>query len=102
MSQSTPTQPSLSIDAMFRINEICTAFEAAWAGGQSPSLESYLEQVNPAERAPLLRHLLAVELEYRRGRGEVRSQEEYLPRFPKDAEAVVAAFRQAEQSAPTA
>ena len=44
--------------------------------------------------AVLLEHLLGIELELRRGAGEVPLPDEYLERFPDHRAAVAAAFRE--------
>ena len=75
-----------------RVDEACDRFEAEWRSGREPRIEEYLGPVAPPERPALLRELLALELELRRGRGERPEPPEYRQRFPADAELVVAAF----------
>jgi WD40 repeat protein/serine/threonine protein kinase len=75
-----------------RADEVCDRFEAEWRSGRTPRIEEYLGPVAPPERPALLRELLALELELRRGRGERPMPAEYRQRFPKDAELVAAAF----------
>src|SRR5437764_122729 len=53
-----------------RIEEACDRFEAAWKAGPAPRLEDYLGAIDASARPELLRHLLAVELAYRRRLGE--------------------------------
>lgn len=72
------------------VDQACDAFEAAW---RRPKIESYLATVSESERADLLRELLVVELELRRGVGESPTPEDYTSRFPGRADVVAAAFR---------
>jgi hypothetical protein len=61
------------------IDAACDQFEAAWRAGRRPELASYLADAPARIRAPLLRDLLGLDLEYRRRRGEfpdVRSYQE--------------------------
>jgi serine/threonine-protein kinase len=66
-----------------RIDQICNRFEDAWAAGQRPHLEDYLEAVPPPERTDLLRELVLLEVYYRRQNGEGPQAEEYHSRFPE-------------------
>jgi serine/threonine-protein kinase len=75
-----------SLSSEDRIDVVCDAFEAQWKAGQSPSLESQLDACAADERAKLFVELLLVELECRRGRGELPDRDEYLRRFPQFAE----------------
>jgi WD40 repeat protein len=65
-----------------RVDQVCTAFEAAWKAGQRPRLEDYLPAGPEAERAAILRELVPLEAEYRRRTGEQPQAEEYQRRFP--------------------
>jgi len=65
-----------------RAERVCTRFEAAWRAGQQPRIEDFLAGAVGAVRTPLLHELVEVEVEYRLGRGEAPSLEEYLGRFP--------------------
>jgi WD40 repeat protein/tRNA A-37 threonylcarbamoyl transferase component Bud32 len=80
-------EESLPLHLELRLEAICRPFEAAWRaageGNTPPRIEDYLEAAAPAERWPLLRELVEVELHYRRG--EVPSLEEYTRRFPEYA-----------------
>ena len=55
-------------------------FENAWRRGQRPRIEDFLADVAQPGRAGLLRHLLRLELELRRGRGERPTPREYHAR----------------------
>lgn len=75
-----------------RIDEACDRFEADWAAGRRPRIEQVLEAEPGPWRPELLRHLLAVELAYRRRAGEVPEPEEYRRRFPEHAAPIDRAF----------
>jgi serine/threonine-protein kinase len=64
------------------VDQVCTAFEAAWKAGRRPRIEDFLPGGPAAERAALLRELVPLEAEYRRQAGEQPQAEEYLRRFP--------------------
>jgi eukaryotic-like serine/threonine-protein kinase len=83
-----PPNPS----ALRRVVAACEHFKAAWRNGQAPDIDTYLRGVAAAERAALLRELLALEVALRQERGERPSPEEYLARFPADGPTVAAAF----------
>jgi len=67
---------------------LCDRFEEAWLAGESPAVTAYLREIDPSARGELLRHLLRLELEYRRRRGEQPALANYLQQFPEDAEVV--------------
>ncbi len=75
-----------------RVDEACDRFEAAWRVGPAPRIEDYLAASDEADRAALLRELVALERELRRRRGERPGAEEYLHRFPGHAGVVRASF----------
>src|SRR5437868_6863261 len=68
------------------------AFHASWksaAKGQAaPRLESVLETVLPTQRTAYLRQYLVIELEWRVKLGEHPVVDEYLARFPADADTI--------------
>src|SRR3954447_15696193 len=83
VSEPTPADgPGPSPTLVARIDEACDRFEAAWKAGPPPRLEDYLDAAPVPERPALLRPLRAVELDYRRRRGERPSASEYRGRFP--------------------
>src|SRR5262245_62046703 len=65
------------------IDRVGDRFEAAWRSGRRPCIEDYLDEAAEAERAALLRELLALELAYRDRAGERPTPEEYRSRFPR-------------------
>jgi WD40 repeat protein/serine/threonine protein kinase len=87
---------SLSLSLELRIDAVCCSFETAWmavaSGGPRPRLEEYLTAAGEADRGPLLRELLKVELYYRRR--EHPSADEYRRRFPDHGPQVESLFDQ--------
>ena len=70
------------------IERVCTRFETAWQAGQTPHLQDYWAG-EPAAAGPLLfQELLYLELEYRRRRGEAPAANDYLARFPTQADLI--------------
>jgi WD40 repeat protein/tRNA A-37 threonylcarbamoyl transferase component Bud32/Flp pilus assembly protein TadD len=65
-----------------RVDGVCDRFEAAWQAGQRPRIEDYLGDAPEPERAALVRHLIAVDAEYRQKQGEQPQAAEYRARFP--------------------
>jgi serine/threonine protein kinase/tetratricopeptide (TPR) repeat protein len=78
-----PGRDSALLSRALRIDVACDRFEKHWRGGQRPAIEHYLAEVAEPERPALLRDLVALELELRRGSGEHVEQEEYHKRFPE-------------------
>jgi serine/threonine-protein kinase len=79
-----------------RVDRVCDGFEAAWKRGERPAIVEYLSDATGSERSVLLRELLAADLEWRRRRGEHPHPDDYLGRFPADAESIAVAFHEAE------
>ena len=48
-----PEHPTLSVEALDRINRVCRKFEATWKKGESPLIEDYLGDARGAERSKL-------------------------------------------------
>jgi tetratricopeptide (TPR) repeat protein/tRNA A-37 threonylcarbamoyl transferase component Bud32 len=69
------------------VNEVCDRFEAAWRaaapGTPGPRIEDHLDGTDGAERSALLRHLVLLEIDYRRLRGEEPTASDYGSRFPE-------------------
>ncbi|MCA9059330.1 MAG: serine/threonine protein kinase [Planctomycetaceae bacterium] len=85
----------LPIAALERIDDLCAAFEQQWQAGEPPSLDVFLaSSLSPAgdisvtERDVLLAELILLEVDYRRRRGETPTADEYLERFPDQAQAI--------------
>jgi eukaryotic-like serine/threonine-protein kinase len=77
-----------------RIDAACDRFESAWRAGERPDLAAGLAVAAGPARDRLFRELLALELEFRLGRGERPEAAEYDARFPEHLDAVDAAFAQ--------
>ncbi|WP_165219931.1 serine/threonine-protein kinase [Aquisphaera insulae] len=67
-------------------------FEQSLQAGGYPRIEDVLGEVPEDERAELLGDLIALELTYRRRRGETPREQEYLTRFPGHEPAIRGAF----------
>ena len=70
------------------LDRLCDEFDAAWRAKQSPRIEDYLARVGRPFEEWLLRHLLAIEIDYRRKAGDDVKGEDYEDRFPQHAELV--------------
>jgi hypothetical protein len=67
-----------------RIVAIVDRFESGWRRGDQPRIEDVLAAAAPGPLGELLQHLLEIELELLRQRGETPSADDYLARFPQD------------------
>jgi serine/threonine protein kinase/Flp pilus assembly protein TadD len=76
----------LTVEQALHLNEACDRFEAAWkateAGEPGPRIEDYAAGAPDPERILLLRHLVLLDVDYRRLRGEQPEAPEYSSRFP--------------------
>jgi hypothetical protein len=78
MSQaSSPRKSSRSLSLNLRIDQACDRFELAWQAGQRPRIEEYLGDTPEPERSVLLRELVALDIDYRRQKGEQPKAEDY-------------------------
>ncbi len=75
-----------------RMKELREEFESAWQAGQRPALEACLTQFDEHQRHELLRTLLPLEIKFRRGTGEVVTQQSLRQRFPQMADVVDEVF----------
>jgi WD40 repeat protein/tRNA A-37 threonylcarbamoyl transferase component Bud32 len=66
-----------------QIDHVCDRFEDAWLAGRCPRIEEYLGEVPEPDRPALWRELMALDLDYRRRRGERPAAEDYAERFPE-------------------
>ncbi|HKI32536.1 MAG TPA: protein kinase [Gemmataceae bacterium] len=83
----------LSLYARRRIADACALFDQAVRDGRNPAIEEHLPaDWSPEERRELLKALLEVEVYYRQQTGEALHLDEYLRRFPDEADAVRSAF----------
>jgi hypothetical protein len=82
----------------------CNLFEAAWqsagSGGPRPRIEDYLAGASEPVREILLVELIALDIAYRRLRGEDPQPDEYLRCFPKLSPARLAEAMAARQTSP--
>jgi serine/threonine-protein kinase len=81
-------------ESLLRILRLLEQLEEAWERGEPIPLESLLREANGMGREELLRQALAIELDYRRRRGESPTPAEYLQRLPDHADAVQGAFEE--------
>jgi len=81
-----------------QIDRTCDRFEADWRAGTPRAIEHVLGEVEEQMRPPLLRELLALEVELCQQRGERPSLQEYLTRFPSEEDLIRAAFPMAGSS----
>lgn len=65
------------------VDEPASRFEAAWKRGEAPDIESVLAECPTERRLDLLCELAALDIEYRRARGEPAALEDYFSRFPE-------------------
>lgn len=73
----------LPVEARLQIDRVCTRFESALRAGQQPSLETYLDDSTAGGNVmALFAELLAIELEYRRERGDMPDRRLLAERFP--------------------
>jgi serine/threonine protein kinase len=67
------------------VDRLCDQFEAALRRGEAASIEQFLAGFPAAHRTELLRELVALEIDFRRARGETISFPHYFQRFPDAA-----------------
>jgi serine/threonine-protein kinase len=92
MSPRDGPHPTLPPELAARLEPVCARFEADWQAGLRPSLEEVLAQVAPADRPPLLRELLSLDLKYRTRGGERPTPAEYHLRLREHSAVVDQAF----------
>ena len=106
MSARDP-EPSLSADALQRLAAVVELFDRAWREG-TPRLEDFLGRADERDatldaaqdsrfRAALFGELLAVEIEYRRQRGDVPQPADYVTRFASESGRIERACRSEEE-----
>ncbi|MEM6365306.1 MAG: serine/threonine-protein kinase, partial [Planctomycetota bacterium] len=82
----TIQQKKLPIAALERIDDRCAEFERAWQSGEPRSIEETIAaEMAEDERDLLLAELLVLEIDYRRRNGESPEVDEYVDRFPENA-----------------
>jgi hypothetical protein len=83
MSEPSSLLERLSEEAVWRLEEACCRFEAAWQAGCCHPLEDFLAGAEGDERLARLRELVRLEVYYRRRAGEGPSAADYETRFPE-------------------
>ncbi len=83
---------SLPLTIAVRVDLLCDRFETAWAGGERPRIETYLEGPDGLAASAAFRELLNLELALRRATGEYPTRNEYRTRFPYFGVEIAAAF----------
>ena len=92
-SHNPPARRKLSVSQRLEIDGLCTDFDRAWREqSEPPRISEFLTRAANELRPELLRELLRVELEYRRGRGEAVLKEPYLAQFAEFTPEVEHAF----------
>ena len=76
-----------------RIDAICDEFEQKWIAGGRPALEKWLKLVPSEQHPALVRELLNVELDHRRGLGEAPQRDEYESRLVRFSSILQELFR---------
>jgi uncharacterized protein (TIGR03067 family) len=84
--------PPTNLSLARHVDTACDRFESAWRAGRKPRIEDFLKNATAGDRAGLLKALIAVEIELRRGAGEEVKPGAYRKRFAEDADAVASAF----------
>ena len=92
MTQRPKPDETLSLRQQKLIDSQCISFEDQLRSGADPTIEQFVSNVGSHERAELLYELLLIDLDYQRRQGTTPSREQYVKRFPDDADTVQAAF----------
>ena len=99
MATGVPSEDSLPVYVLLRVDEVCRPFEDAWkaqaCGGTQPAIEAYLGDAPGPERAALLRELLKLDLHYRKQRGERPTAEDFRRWFAGHEELLERVFAEA-------
>jgi len=92
---STPDkqwEAGLSLAAVLRVDEICSAFEASWQAVDPQRIKHHLGACSGLERSKLLERLLIAELELAAEAGQQPDEADYRRCFPEDATLVAGLF----------
>ena len=82
----------LSIEDLERIDRTCCQFEKELKRGNGIDLREYLKGSTGHERSTLLYELVALDIDYRKRRGEEPPQGDYEAMFPDDCGVIERAF----------
>ncbi len=92
-------QQKLPIEALERIDDLCADFERKWQSDQPPKIELLLSKDDlprdTIERNVLFAELIALDIDYRRRRGETPTKQEYINRFPNASKEIAEAINDA-------
>lgn len=77
-----------------QVTDIEGQFRDAWNADQTPDIDTYLAQVDPAARSQALARLLWIEFEQRRAVGDFVDEQQYFSRFPDERPLVRAVYEQ--------
>jgi eukaryotic-like serine/threonine-protein kinase len=99
-SMRTQDSAEQQVALVMQVDAACERFETDFRAGRSPLIENLLSEYPESARLPLLRELLALELELRRKQGDRPAADEYLARFPDRGELIQEIFHEA--TAPSA
>lgn len=87
-------------DRVCAFDRTVNQFETAWQEGRVAPIEPVLEQSLPNEHAVWLAELLAIEIMARQNRRETLHSEEFVQRFPTDAETIRTVWAEVSQLSP--
>src|SRR5262245_41412507 len=73
--------PEARVLELRSLEECCDESEASWRDGQRPRLSEFVDRLEPAVRFQGFSELLAIEVAYRRERGEYPTPQDYLGEF---------------------
>ena len=77
------SEGSVPLSREMWLEAVCVRFEAAWTLGGVPRIDDFLSAATGAERGPLLKELIRLDVSHRRQRGEAVSAATYLQHFPE-------------------
>jgi len=86
---------SLSIER--EIDRLCDRFESAWQVNSAPEWELDIPGFSETDQCRLFREYLSLDIDYRRGRSQTPTTDEYLSRFPEFAAEIRDIFLDDEQ-----
>ena len=86
----------VSLGARASVDALCQTLEDSWRFGHPVAIEEQLAGREGLARRLALRELLAVEVESRQRRGQTPKPEDYLARFPQDADIIDLVFVEAD------
>jgi eukaryotic-like serine/threonine-protein kinase len=82
-SERPLSQEGVTAAQLWRIDQICDGFEAAWKSARQPQIEAFLDVMTGPGRHLLLRELVELDVHYRTHHGESPGLADYERRFPE-------------------